>query len=68
MIGLCGMPTHTTTGVGIELGIIQDEGVNYFLLAGYSDGGNTIPTTSKPTDKLYEWTWENLKNLANGAQ
>lgn len=68
VIVLCGMQTHTATGVGIELGITQDEGMDYFLLAGYSDGGNTKPTTSKSTDKLYKWTWENLKNLVNGAR
>jgi hypothetical protein len=68
VIVLCGKQTRTATGVGIELGITQDEGVDYFLLAGYSDGANTKPTTSKSTDKLYKWTWENLKNLVNGAR
>jgi hypothetical protein len=67
-IVLCGKHTHTATGVGIELGIAQNEGVDYFLLAGYSDGGNTKPTTAKSSDKLYRWTWENLKNLVSGAR
>ena len=42
--------------------------MDYVLLAGYSDGGNIKPTTAKFTDKLYKWTWENLKNLAKGSR
>lgn len=68
VIVLCGKHTHTATGVGVELAIAQEEDVSYFLLAGYSDDGNTKPTTAKSTDKLYKWTWENLKALVNGAR
>ena len=68
VIVLCGKHTHTATGVGIELGITQDENVSYFLLAGYSDGGNTKPTTAKSSDTLYKWTWDNLKDLVDGAR
>jgi hypothetical protein len=68
VIVLCGKHTHTAAGVGAELGIAQDEGVGYFLLAGYSDGGNTKPTTARSTDNMYTWTWENLKKLMKGAR
>lgn len=68
VIVLCGKYTHLATGVGVELGIAQEEGVDYFLLAGYSDGSNTRPTTAKSTDKMYNWTWEDLKKLVNGAR
>lgn len=68
VIVLCGKHTHLATGVGVELSIAQEERVNYFLLAGYSDGVNTRPTTAKATDKMYRWTWENLKNLVDGAR
>ncbi len=68
VIVLCGEYTDLATGVGIELGIAQDEGVNYFLLAGYADGNNTRPTTAKATDKMYKWNWENLKKLVGGAR
>lgn len=68
VIVLCGKHTHTATGVGNELGIAQDEGVDYFLLAGYRDGGNTKPTTARSTDTMYTWTWDNLKKLVNGGR
>lgn len=67
VIVLCGKYTHLATGVGVELGIAQEEGVNYFLLAGYKEG-STRPTTAKATDKMYDWTWENLKKLVKGAR
>lgn len=68
VIVLCGKHTHTATGVGVELTIAQEEDVSYFLLAGYREGKNTKPTTAKYTDKLYDWTWDNLKKLVNGAR
>jgi hypothetical protein len=67
VIVLCGKYTHLATGVGVELGIAQAEGVDYFLLAGYQQG-STRPTTARATDKMYDWTWENLKRLVNGAR
>lgn len=67
VIVLCGKYTHLATGVGVELGIAQAEGVNYFLLAGYKEG-STRPTTARATDKMYDWTWENLKKLVKGAR
>lgn len=66
VIVLCGKNTDTATGVATELSITQDEEKSYFLLAGYSDGGNKKPTSAKSDDKLYNWTWENLKNLIHG--
>ena len=67
VIALCGRSTHLGTGVGIELGITQEERVPYFLLAGYQNG-STRPTTPRPTDKLHELTWSNLKKLVGGAR
>lgn len=68
VIVLCGKHTHTATGVAVELDIAQDEDVDYFLLAGYSDGGNIKPTTAQASDKIYTWTWENLKALVDGSR
>ena len=65
---ICGKHTHTATGVSAELEIAQAEGKSYFLLAGYSDGGNVKPIAAKSTDKLYKWTWENLKILIGGGR
>lgn len=67
VIVLCGTNMRTATGVAVELSIAQEEGIPYFLLAGYS-GGSTKPTTAKPGDKLYKWTWDNLKALVGGAR
>lgn len=64
---LCGTSTHTARGVSAELTIAREEQVPYFLLAGYSEGC-TKPTSALSTDKLYNWTWENLKILLNGGR
>lgn len=66
VIVLCGRQMASATGVAVELSIAQEEGVSYFLLAGYDD--STKPTTAKPGDKLYKWTWDNLKSLVGGAR
>src|SRR3989344_5205131 len=43
VIVLCGKHTDTATGVSVELSIAQEEKKDYFLLAGYSNGGNKKP-------------------------
>jgi hypothetical protein len=68
VIVICGRNTHMATGVAKELKIAQEEGTDYFLLAGYSDGGNTKPTSVKVSDSIYKWTWDNLKRLINGER
>jgi hypothetical protein len=65
---ICGQHTETATGVAQEVTIAQEEGIPYFLLAGRSAGGNKKPTTAQSSDKLYEWTWENLKTLVKGGR
>lgn len=67
VIVLCGNYMSSASGVAIELSIAQEEGVPYFLLAAYSEGA-TKPTTAKSTDKIYKWTWDNLKSLVGGAR
>lgn len=67
VIVLCGKHMSTATGAAVELKIAQEEGIPYFLLAGYTSG-STRPTTAKLSDKLYEWTWPNLKGLVGGAR
>ena len=63
VIVICGKNTNTATGVAIELSIAQEEGKDYFLLAGYSDVIRKKPTSAKSSDKVHKWTWDNLKNL-----
>ncbi len=68
IIVMCGLNTNTATGVSAELKIAQAEKVPYFLLAGYKDKTNIKPTAALATDKLYKWTWDNLKALINGGR
>lgn len=67
VIVLCGKHTDQASGVATELAITKEEGISYFLLAGYQDGSQK-PTTAAPADSLYEWTWPKLKNLVGGAR
>src|SRR5882762_1368774 len=61
MAVICGEYTHLAGGVGHEVQIAQEEGKPYFLLHGRSDKTCTKPSTARPTDKIYTWTWDNLK-------
>ncbi len=65
---ICGEYTHTATGVSAEVTIAQEEGKPYFLLSGYPDKTCVKPLAARSTDKIYKWTWENLKSLIGGAR
>lgn len=65
---LCGEKTHTAKGVAIELQIAKEMGKPYFLLKGYKERACTKPTTATTADKMYNWTWENLKTLIHGGR
>jgi hypothetical protein len=66
VIVLCGTKTHTADGVSAELTIAKEKGKPYFLLAAYSDRHCTKPTSASTSDKVYSWTWDNLKKLIAG--
>src|SRR6266852_1372300 len=66
VIVLCGENTHTATGVNAELNIAREEQKPYFLMWGYSDKSCTKPTSATADDKIYKWTWDNLKALIAG--
>jgi hypothetical protein len=68
VIVLCGEKTHTASGVSAELEIAQDKDKEYFLLEAYSDKTCTKPTSAKAGDKMYDWTWKNLKALIGGGR
>ena len=68
VIVLCGQFTDKATGVIEELRIAQEKRKDYFLLAAYADKSCTKPTTARATDKVYKWTWDNLKALVGGAR
>lgn len=67
-IVLCGESTHTATGVAAELTITRDENQPYFLLWGRNGKECTKPASATATDKIYKWTWDNLKALIDGAR
>lgn len=68
MIVICGEKTDKATGVSAELRIAQDEGIPYFLVWGRSSKTCVKPTAAKSDDKIYRWTWDNLKALIGGAR
>lgn len=68
VIVICGEYTYSASGVNTEVLIAQEEKIPYFLLAGRSDKTNYKPKNAKETDKLYKWTWDNLKALIGGAR
>ncbi|MGV9894427.1 TIR domain-containing protein [Streptomyces tendae] len=68
VIVLCGEHTDQAVGVAIELKIAQEENIDYFLLNGYAGSTGKKPTSAKTTDKIYKWTWENLKALVGGGR
>jgi antiphage defense system Thoeris ThsB-like protein len=68
VIVLCGEHTHEATGVSAELKIAQEEQKPYFLLWGYSDKTCTKPNSALEADKIYKWTWDNLKDLLGGSR
>jgi hypothetical protein len=65
---MCGEYTDTATGVAVELAIAREEKVPYFLLKGRADMTCKKPTTALPADKIYDWTWPNLKLLIGGGR
>ncbi|WPZ34529.1 TIR domain-containing protein [Thalassobaculum sp. OXR-137] len=68
VIVICGEHTNTATGVSAELKIAQEEKIPYFLLVGYAEKPCIKPAAAFSTDKLYKWTWDNLKALIGGAR
>jgi len=68
VIVICGEYTHTAPGVAVELTIARGAEKPYFLLWGRSDKNCIKPTTALQSDKVYKWTWDNLKALIAGAR
>ena len=66
VIVICGRYTNTATGVSAELEIAQEEKIPYFLLWGRSGYNCVKPKAARDSDKIYKWTWDNLKRLING--
>lgn len=65
---ICGKHADIATGVAAELSIAKELEKPYFLLAGYSDGENKRPSSATTSDKIYKWTWDNVKILVEGGR
>ena len=65
-IVICGEYTDTAQGVADELTITREEDKPYFLLWGRKDKNCKKPKSAYDSDKIYEWTWDNLKLLIAG--
>lgn len=65
---ICGEHTDTAKGVAAELEIATEEEKPYFLLQGRSGKVCKKPTSATASDKMYRWTWENLKALIKGGR
>jgi len=68
VIVICGEATHRANGVAAELAIARQAKKPYFLLTGRSDKTCAKPTTALESDKMYKWTWDNLKALIAGGR
>lgn len=68
VIVICSYYTDTAIGVSEELSIAREEKIPYFLLRGRKDGFVKGPRTTLITDKIYDWTWENLRLLIEGRR
>ena len=68
VVVICGEHTDSATGVSAELRIAKDEGVAYFLLKGRADKTCVKPKAAADTDKVYTWSWDNLKKLIGGGR
>jgi len=68
IIIICGHSTDSANGVEVELSIAKEEIIPYFLICGRSDDKFTKPKSADINDKVYSWTWDNLKSLIGGAR
>ena len=65
VIVLCGRNMRTASGVNVEIELARETRTPYFLLAGHDDSTKPSAATA---DKLYTWTWDNLKKLIAGQR
>jgi len=68
VIVICGEHTDTASGVSVEVEAAQELGKDYFLLWGRSGSTCVKPKAAKSSDKIYKWTWDNLKALIGGSR
>jgi hypothetical protein len=62
VVVICGEHTQASAPVSAELRIAQEERKPYFLLWGRRELMCTKPAAAKPSDGMYSWTWDILRN------
>lgn len=67
-IVICGEHTHAAKGVTAELTITQEENKPYFLLRGRPNKTCHKPGMAHNSDKIYKWSWDNLRKLIAGQR
>lgn len=55
--------TDTARGVDMELSLAREVGTKYYFLRAYNDKKPYKPKSAYPFEKIYDWTWDNLKAL-----
>lgn len=65
VVVICGLHMTSASGVSAEIKIAQEESIPYFLLHGRAEGA-IKPAAAKAYDKIYTWSWDNLKMLIGG--
>jgi hypothetical protein len=68
VIVICGEHIDSAAGVNVEIEIAREEKKPYFLLNGRPNSFYKKPSAALSTDKVYKWTWENLKALIAGSR
>ncbi len=68
VIVICGESTKSASGVAAELTMARETNKPYFLLKGRANRNCTLPTSATAGDKMYNWTWDNLKALIAGSR
>lgn len=68
IIVICGEYTDGAAGVAAEVTIAQEKRKPYFLLKGRNNKAYRKPRSALAGDKVYDWTWNNLKLLISGVR
>lgn len=63
VIILCGYYTDIARGVDTELRLAREVGTKYYFLRAYNDKTPYKPKSAYSFEKIYDWTWDNLKAL-----
>ncbi len=68
VVVLCGEKTHSAAGVSAEIEIARELKKPYFLLTGRAEKTCYKPKSATSIDKMYTWSWRNLKALIGGTR